>query len=106
MAIARYQNDSLIVDVTVKENDVVKNITGGTVDAAVAPINADGTLGAATTVTAAITDAVNGIARFTCPKNTLTSINEWLGELRLALGAERQIVWQEPIVVSEAVLTA
>ncbi len=105
MAIARYQNDSLIVDVTVKENDVAKNITGGTVDAAVAPINADGTLGAKTTVTAAITDAANGVARFTCPIDTLGTVQTWLGELRLLLGTERQTVWQEPINVSQAVLS-
>lgn len=104
MTIPRIQNDSLIVDVTVKENDVVKDISGGTVDAAVAPINADGTLGAKTNVTATITDASNGVARFTCPLDTLDTVQNWLAELRLALGSERQTVWQEPIVVSQAVL--
>ncbi len=105
MTIPRRQGDSLIVDVTVKTNDVAIDITGGTVDASVSPINDDGTLGTITAVTATITDATNGVARFTCPKATLTSARTWLGELELELGSESQTVWQEPIQVSQALMT-
>ncbi len=100
MTIPRFQGDSLIVDVTVNESGSAKNITGGTVDAAVrSPAGDD------TTVTAAITDAANGVCRFTCPKAILSTAGEWVGELELVIGAESQTVWQETIQVSQAILT-
>ncbi len=99
VTINTYQGDSVIVDVTVKTNDVAKNITGGSVDAAVkAP---DGTI---TTVTAAITDAANGVARFTCPVATLNATGAWLAELELVIGSESQTVWSETVYVSQAIL--
>ena len=99
MTIATFQGDSVIVDVTVKENSVAKNITGGTVDAAVrSPSSAD------TTVTAAITDAANGVVRFTCPKAVLNVEGVWLAELELVIGSESQTVWQESLQVSQAIL--
>ena len=99
MTIPRHQGDSLIVDVTVEENGSAKNITGGTVEAAVrSPSNAD------TTVTAAITNASNGVVRFTCPKAVLNVVGPWLAELELVIGAESQTVWQETIQVSQAIM--
>ena len=100
MTIPRHQGDSLIVDVTVEENGSAKNITGGTVEAAVrSPTDTD------TTVTALITDAANGVVRFTCPKAVLNVVGPWLGELELVIGSESQTVWQETIQVSQAILT-
>ena len=99
MTIETFRGDSVIVDVTVKENSVVKNITGGTVEAAVrSPSNTD------TTVTAAITDAANGVVRFTCPVAILNVAGTWLAELELVLGSESQTIWQEPLQVSQAIM--
>ncbi len=98
MTINTYQGDSVIVDVTVNESGSAKNITGGTVAAAVRSPGGDDT-----TVTAAITDAANGIARFTCPVATLNTTGAWLAELELVIGSESQTVYSETINVSQAI---
>jgi len=99
MTVNTYKGDSVIVDVTVKENSVAKNISGGTVDAAVR--SPGGTI---TGVTSAITDAANGVARFTCPVATLDETGVWLAELELVIGSESQTVWSESLYVSDAIL--
>ncbi len=100
MTINTYHGDSVIVDITVNESGSAKNITGGSVDAAVKSPS-----GAITTVTAAITDAANGVARFTCPVATLNATGAWLAELELVIGSESQTVWSETLSVSQAILT-
>ena len=100
MTIQTYQGDSVIVDITVKESGSAKNITGGAVDAAVK--SPDGTI---TTVTSAITDAANGVVRFTVPAATLNKTGAWLAEFELVIGSESQTVWSETLSVAQAILT-
>ncbi len=100
MTITTFRGDSVIIDVTVKTAGVAKNITGGTPLADVrSPTDAD------TAVTAAITDAANGVLRVTIPVATLDAIGTWLGQCQLVIGAESQTVWSEPLTVSQAIRT-
>lgn len=99
MAINTFKGDSLVVDVTVKEGGVPKDITGGTPDAAIRSPS-----GAVSAATAAITDAANGVCRLTVATGALNATGDWLAELELAIGAESQTVWQEVLVVADALM--
>lgn len=103
MTVPTYVGDSVIVDVTVYSDEaktVVKDITGGTVTASIrSPTGGD------TTVTAAITDAANGVARFTLPLATTDAAGTWLFQLELVIGSESQTVFSEAAEVSQAIKT-
>lgn len=93
MTIKVFEKKSAVVDVTVKTNEVVKDITGGTPRAVlVSPA------GTKRTLTATITDAAGGAIRVTIPKATADTYGKWLLECALLLGDDDRTVLQEDVL--------
>lgn len=99
MTISSYKGDSVVIDVTVKEDGVAKDITGATVDAAI-----QNPIGTITGVTSAITDAANGVVQVQVPTATMNAAGTWTIELEVVIGSESQTVYQEEIDAADALL--
>ncbi len=97
MTIRMFEKKSAVVDVTVKTNEVAKNITGGTARAVlVSPGSSKRTL------TATITDAVGGVIRVTIPKAVVDTDGKWLLECALLLGTDDRTVLQEDVLAARS----
>lgn len=95
------EEDSLIVDTIVTENGVVKDITGGTVQAAVRDPN-DNII--TTGVVGSIPVGSDGIARVTIAKDIFNQSGSWLGQGRLEFGVESKTVWSEDINIGDSLI--
>ncbi len=94
--IQMFEKKTAIVDITVKQADVAKDITGGTPRAvAVSP------RGGKKTLTATITDAAAGVIQITFPIGIIDTHGSWLAECALLLGTNDRTVWQEDVLAAE-----
>lgn len=93
--------DSLVIDITITEDGVVKDITGGTVQAAIKSPDLAGTV---TAVSGAVFDGPNGIARVTVPKDTFDVPGSWWIQCRVEIGAESQTVYHEVVDIGESLI--
>ncbi len=95
------EEDSLIIDTVVKENGVVKDITGGTVLGAVRdPNNNIITTG----IVGSIPTGTDGVARVTIAKDIFAQPGSWLGQGRLEIGTESKTFWSEDINIGDSII--
>jgi len=95
--IPMFEKKTVTVDVTVKTNDVAKDITGATPRAVVIAPN-----GGKKTLTSAITDAVGGVVQLTFAIGLIDTHGTWSAELALLLGTGDQTVWQEDVLAAQS----
>ena len=94
--IQMWEKKTLAVDITVKTDDVAKDITGGTPRAvAIAPD------GGKKTLTATITDASGGVIQVLFPIGLIDEHGSWLAELALEIGTDDRTVWQEDVLAAQ-----
>ena len=95
--IQMFEKKTATVDITVKTNDVAKDITGGTPRAvAIAPN------GGKKTLTATITDASGGVIQILFPIGLVDTHGSWLAELALEIGTDDRTVWQEDVLAAQS----
>ena len=99
MTISSFKGDSVVINVTVKEDGVAKDITGATVDAAI-----ENPIGTITGVTALITDAAGGVVQVQVPTAAMNAAGTWTIELEVVIGSESQTVYQEDIEAASALM--
>ncbi len=97
MTIRMFEKKSATVDVTVKTNEVAKDITGGTARAVLVSPG-----GGKKTLTATITDASGGVIQVTIPKATVDTDGKWLAECALVIGDDDRTVWQEDVLAARS----
>lgn len=97
-----YEEDSLIVEITITENGSPKDITGATVLGAVR--SPSGAITAAPNVVASITDASNGVMRVTVAKDVFEGEGSWIIQARVELGAESRTVYSEDVVIHPSLI--
>ncbi len=95
--IKTFQNKSVVVDVTVKTNELAKNITGGTPRAVLVSPGAG-----VKTLTATITDAAGGVIQVTIPKALVDTAGKWFFECALAIGDQDRTVLQEDVLAARS----
>ena len=94
-----HEEDSLIVDIVVTENGVVKDLSGATVAGAIrSPVSE------ITNITASLLDAPNGIVRVTVPKDVFECEGTWLIQARVELGIESRTVYSEDVVIEPSII--
>ncbi len=96
--IPMFEKKTATVDITVKQADVAKDITGGTPRAVAVSPN-----GGKKTLAAAITDATGGVIQITFPIGIIDTHGSWLAECALLLGTDDRTVWQEDVLAAESV---
>ena len=91
------EKKSAVVAVTVKTDEGVKAISGGTPRAVLISPG-----GGKKTLTATITDATGGVIRVLIPKAVVDTDGKWLAECALKLGTDDRTVWQEDVLAARS----
>ena len=95
--IQMFEKKTATVDITVKTNDVAKDITGGTPRAV-----AIGPNGGKKTLTATITDASGGVIQILFPIGLIDQHGSWLAECALLIDTDDRTVWQEDVLAAQS----
>ena len=96
MTIKTHAKKTLVVDVTVKTNEVAKDITGGTVRAVIISPS-----GGKKTLPSAITNATGGVVQLTFGIGLIDIPGQWFVELAVKIGTEDKTVWEEEVLATE-----
>ena len=96
MTIRMFEKKSAVIDVTVKTDDVAKDISAGTPRAVlIAPS------GGVKTLTAVLT-GTTGVIQITIPTATADPYGRWIAECALVIGADDRTVWQEDVLAVQS----
>ena len=95
MTILTHSKKTVVVDVTVKTSEVVKDITGGTPRAVV--VSPDG---GKKTLPSVIIDATGGVVQLTFGIGLIDTPGQWFAELALLIGTEDRTVYQEEVLAA------
>ena len=96
MTIKTHAKKTIVVDVTVKTNEVAKDITGGTARAVIISPS-----GGKKTLPSVITDATNGVVQLTFGIGLIDAPGQWFAELSVKIGTEDKTVWEEEVLATE-----
>ena len=96
MTIITHSKKTLVVDVTVKTNEVAKDITGGVARAMVVSPS-----GGKKTLPSAITNATGGVVQLTFGIGLIDIPGPWFAGLAVKTSTEDRTVWQEEILAIE-----